>query len=85
MFAVVAAVCVFAAGGQLPSHRCSPGAVRSRATAAQVCKPGYSSRTRNVTSTTRRRIYAEYRQTGVHPFPEWEVDHLVPLELAFWS
>jgi hypothetical protein len=27
-------------------------------------------------------VYARYGETGAHPFPEWEVDHLIPLELG---
>jgi len=77
-----AAACSLSAHGQLPDRGCSPGAVRSRATAAQVCVAGYASRTRNVTQSTRDTVYARYGQTGAHPFPAWEVDHRVPLELG---
>jgi hypothetical protein len=79
---LAAAACTFGAHGALPDHGCTPGAFRSRATVAQICTPGYSSRTRKVSSATKRKDYAEYGQSGPHPFPEWEVDHLIPLELG---
>jgi 5-methylcytosine-specific restriction endonuclease McrA len=44
--------------------------------------PGWASRHRHVTSTTRAQVYRRYGLTGNHPFPQWEVDHRVPLELG---
>lgn len=79
---LAAAVCTAAAGGQLPDHQCTPGTIFTRATVAQICTPAYTQKVRHVTAATRRRVYASYGETGSHPFPEWEVDHLIPLELG---
>jgi hypothetical protein len=59
---------------------CSPGAVLN-VTAAQVCKSGYSKSVRNVTTKTKNQVYAEY---GIkkHVTGQYEVDHLISLELG---
>lgn len=82
MIAIAAAACVFAAHGLLPDRRCTPGAAIQGVTTAQICQPGWAKAHRNVTSTTRRQVFARYGLTGPHPFPEWELDHLIPLELG---
>ena len=41
--------------GALPDRACTPGARFSRVTRAQVCRPGYASSVRNVSSSTRMR------------------------------
>ena len=82
MIALAAAACVFAAHGQLPDRHCTPGAVFPHVTTAQVCRRGYSRRARHVPRSEKRRDYREYGLRGRHPFPEWEVDHLIPLELG---
>jgi hypothetical protein len=43
--------------------------------------PGYSKRTRRVSSSTKRTAYEEYGITSHRPF-QYEVDHLVSLELG---
>jgi hypothetical protein len=65
----------------LPDSACTPGAVFPDVTADQICKPGYSSSVRNVPSEVSRSVYAEY---GIveHSAGEYEVDHLVPLEIG---
>jgi len=50
-------------------------------TAGQVCTPGYASRVRNVSSATKTRIYLAYGIRRHAPF-EYEVDHLISLELG---
>jgi hypothetical protein len=65
----------------LPDSDCTPGAVFPDATAAQICRPGYSSSVRNVPSEVSRMVYAEYGITERNP-GDYEVDHLVPLELG---
>jgi hypothetical protein len=48
---------------------------------AQICTPGYSSSVRNVSTATKDHVYASY---GIltHTTGEYEVDHLVSLELG---
>jgi hypothetical protein len=63
----------------LPDLACTPGAIFPDATAAQVCRPGYSATARNVPAAVSREVYRAYgileRTTG-----EYELDHSVPLE-----
>ena len=61
--------------------RCTPGARLAGATRARVCTPGYSARVRNVPVSLKREIYAEYGIL-VHRPGEYEIDHLIPLELG---
>jgi len=46
-----------------------------------VCKPGYASSTRNVPQSEKNQVYAEYGITS-HTTGQYEVDHLVSLELG---
>lgn len=70
-----------AAQGGLPDPACTPGAVFPGATAEQVCRSGYASSVRNVSQSTKDDVYAEYGITSRAP-GQYEVDHLVPLELG---
>jgi hypothetical protein len=65
----------------LPDAACTPGAVFSGATKEQICKPGYAKSVRNVPESEKNQVYAEY---GIahHKAGEYEVDHLVSLELG---
>jgi hypothetical protein len=67
--------------GPRPDRRCTPGARFAGVTARQVCTPGYAGRVRNVSSTTKRRIYLAYGILRHAPF-EYEIDHLISLELG---
>jgi hypothetical protein len=67
--------------GALPDPACTPGAVFRKATRKLVCRKGYSSKVRHVTSSTRENVYAEYGIAS-HTPEEYEIDHLVPLELG---
>jgi hypothetical protein len=71
------------ARGPRPDRRstCTPGAVFAGATARQVCTPGYARRARNVSGTTKTRVYLAYGIRRHAPFA-YEVDHLVSLELG---
>ena len=60
---------------------CTPGAVFTNVTKDMVCRKGYSSSVRNVSSSTKNQVYAEYGITS-HKSGEFEVDHLVSLELG---
>lgn len=65
----------------LADNACTPGAIIDTATTEQICKPGYASSVRDVPESEKNQVYAEYgiktRKTG-----EYEVDHLVSLELG---
>jgi hypothetical protein len=65
----------------LPDSACTPGAIFPDATADQICKPGYSSSVRNVPAEVSRAVYAEYGISDRSP-GQYEVDHLVPLEIG---
>ncbi len=65
----------------LPDPGCTPGAVFSDATVAKICTPGYSSQVRNVPSSEKDQVYAEYGITS-HATGQYEVDHLISLELG---
>jgi hypothetical protein len=65
----------------LPDAACTPGAVFPDATVSQICTPGYTSTVRNVPPDLKDQVYAEYGITSHQP-GEYEVDHLVPLEVG---
>ncbi len=65
----------------MPDSSCTPGAISSSATKEQVCTPGYSASVRNVTAETKKLVYSEYGITH-HSRGEYEVDHLISLELG---
>src|SRR5437764_1030390 len=70
-----------AAHGGLPDSACTPGAIFPNATVQQICTSGYASSVRNVPSSEKDQVYAEY---GIHSHyaGQYEVDHLVSLELG---
>jgi hypothetical protein len=63
-----------------PDPRLTPGAVLP-VTAKDICVPGYTKKVRNVPAAVKRKVYAAY---GIaHRAPgEYEVDHLISLELG---
>jgi hypothetical protein len=65
----------------LPDPDCTPGAIFPDATKDQVCTPGYSSSVRNVPESRKNQAYAEYGVASHSP-GEYEVDHLISLELG---
>jgi len=67
--------------GALPDRACTPGAVFSGVGKAQICVLGYSRRVRNVPSSTKRQVFREYGISS-HAPGQYEVDHLVSLELG---
>lgn len=69
--------------GALPDPECSPGAVFPNVTKDDVCKPGYATSVRNVSQSTKNKVYEEYGlpPTGHQP-GEYEVDHIISLELG---
>ncbi len=67
--------------GALPDAPCTPGAVFASATKSQICNPGYAKSVRNVPNSEKDQVYAEYGISSHRP-GEYEVDHLVSLELG---
>ena len=65
----------------LPDLDCTPGAIFTDVTKDQVCVPGYSSGVRNVPDSEKNQVYAEYGIAS-HTTGEYEVDHLISLELG---
>ena len=63
-----------------PDSVMTPGAVLD-VSDTDVCTPGYSKRVRHVTAETKRAVYAEYGVT-VHAPGDYEVDHLISLEIG---
>ena len=65
----------------LPDRACTPGAVLPDVTAEQVCQLRYSATVRSVPASLSREVYREYGI--VEPTSgQYEVDHLVPIELG---
>ena len=69
------------AHGGLPDSACTPGAIFANATVQQICGYGYASSVRNVPFSEKDQAYAEYG-IGYHSSGQYEVDHLIPLELG---
>ncbi len=67
--------------GGLPDSACTPGDIFPDATVNEICTPGYSSSVRNVPQSEKNAVYAEYGIAS-HTTGEYEVDHLVSLELG---
>jgi hypothetical protein len=67
--------------GPFQDFACTPGAIIESATVNQICTPGYSKTVRNVPVSLKREVYQEY---GIahHVAGEYEVDHLISLELG---
>lgn len=65
----------------LPDSACTPGAVFPGVTAEQVCQSGYASSVRDVPQSEKDQVYGEYGIAS-HTTGEFEVDHLVSLELG---
>ncbi len=65
----------------LPDLACTPGAIFPDATTDKICVSGYSSSVRDVPPDEKDQVYAEYGITSHQP-GQYEVDHLVSLELG---
>ncbi len=65
----------------LPDSACTPGAIIASATVNQICTSGYASSVRNVPTSEKNQAYAEY-DIASHYTGQYEVDHLVSLELG---
>ncbi len=69
------------AHGALPDSACTPGALITTATKDVICQSGYARSVRNVPQSEKNQVYAEYGVTS-HAPGQYEVDHLVSLELG---
>ena len=69
------------ARGPLPDPACTPGDIFPDVTAKQVCVSGYSSSVRDVPTSRKNAVYAEYGITH-HNAGQYEIDHFVSLELG---
>ena len=67
--------------GPLQDTACTPGDILPNATKEQICQSGYASSVRNVPTSVKNKAYAEYSITH-HTAGQYEVDHLVSLELG---
>jgi hypothetical protein len=76
-----AANCQDADQGKLPDAACTPGANFADATAQRVCESGYAKGVRDVPEEEKNQVYAEYG-IKTHRAGQYEVDHLVSLELG---
>lgn len=72
--------CVHAADPIRPDPKLTPGVTVS-VPLARLCKPGYASSVRNVPESEKSSVYREYGITH-HARGEFEVDHLISLELG---
>jgi hypothetical protein len=67
--------------GPLQDPDCTPGAIIASATTDMICQPGYARSVRNVPTSEKDQVFAEY-SIASHSPGEYEVDHLVSLELG---
>lgn len=65
--------------GSLPNSSLTPGATLD-VTKDDICTPGYSKKVRDVPTSVKRQVYAEYNTQYVPRM--YEVDHLISLELG---
>ena len=67
--------------GPLQDKACTPGAIIPTATIEEICTQGYAKSVRNVPVALKHEVYKEY---GIahHSPGEYEVDHLISLELG---
>ncbi|WP_174721501.1 hypothetical protein [Capsulimonas corticalis] len=64
----------------VPNPNLTPGAVLP-VTKDDLCVPGYTKKVRNVPQSVKNQVYAEYGVTH-HKAGDYEVDHLISLELG---
>ena len=64
----------------VPDPKLTPGDAFG-GTVQDLCVPGYTKKVRNVPAEMKREVYREYDITSHGP-GDYEVDHLIPLELG---
>ena len=65
-----------------PNPALTPGAILPEVTESQICVAGYSATVRNVSTATKRQVFANYSIAYPPPSGEYEVDHFIPLEIG---
>ena len=68
--------------GFLPDPECTPGAIFEKATLEEICTSGYTKKVRNVSTKTRKKVYAMYNIHYPVPTGSYELDHFIPLALG---
>ncbi len=68
--------------GMYPNPTYTPGNIIQGITSSQICLPGYSKTTRNVSVSTKQLVYQDYGVSYPQPKGSYEVDHFIPLELG---
>jgi hypothetical protein len=69
------------ANGWMPDPNLTPGDIFPDVTADTLSRPGYTKSVRDVPESEKERVFAEYG-IAQHSPGEYEVDHLIPLELG---
>src|ERR1700680_3702328 len=64
----------------VPDPNLTPGSTFD-VSAQDLCVPGYTKKVRNVPAEMKREVYEEYGITS-HGSGDYEVNHLIPLELG---
>lgn len=66
----------------LPNPHLTPGVALTNVTVGQICAPGYASSVRDVPESVKRQVFIEYfGAVPAHP-GDYEIDHLISLELG---
>jgi len=64
----------------LPDHNLTPGVIDTAVTNEQLCLAGYTGSVRNVSASTKKKVFAEY---SIDPKADkFEIDHLISLEIG---
>ena len=66
----------------LPDKDCTPGSVFKNITKEEICVSGYTKTVRSVSTSLRKKVFAEYKIDYPQPYGSYEVDHLIPLALG---
>jgi len=65
-----------------PDSQLTPGDTFTDLTLSKLCTKGYTQTVRNVSVTTKKKVYEEYGTTYPQAPGAYEVDHFIPLELG---
>ena len=65
-----------------PDSELTPGDVFPNATKEIICVTGYTKTVRNVSTSLKKKVYAEYNLTYPQPTGYYEVDHFIPLAIG---
>ena len=65
-----------------PNPRFTPGDSFKNSTKERICTVGYTTEVRNVSITTKKKVFEEYSIPYPPPSGAYEIDHFIPLELG---